>query len=84
MDPPTVLLLIIDIHSVSWSISSDPALNVPAVPSKDDGITDTSWVPDTLTLQEAMDQLLVFMNAHLAMRFGNELVVYAAMEGGKS
>ncbi|KAJ9098326.1 hypothetical protein QFC19_006450 [Naganishia cerealis] len=39
---------------------------------------------DTITLDKALNELLVFLNAHLALKWGNELMVYVAMAGGKS
>ncbi|KAJ9095731.1 hypothetical protein QFC20_006598 [Naganishia adeliensis] len=39
---------------------------------------------DPLTIDRALNELLVFLNAHLACKWGNELVVYVAMAGGRS
>lgn len=36
-----------------------------------------------LSLDRALDVLLVFVNGHLALRNGNELVLYVALQGGK-
>lgn len=38
----------------------------------------------TLSIDRALNQLLVFFNSHLAIRWANELVVYVAMSKGKS
>ncbi len=86
-DPPSVLLLIIDIHPISWAISSDPLHNVSSKSQIDpngSSATSDGTRADTLDLPAALDQLLVFLNAHLAMKWGNELVVYVAMANGKS
>jgi hypothetical protein len=39
---------------------------------------------EKLSLTDALSQVLVFLNAHLAGRWGNELVIHAAMSGGKA
>lgn len=75
MDPPTILLVILDLHPLSWAISADPSNTSTNTPSYDSG---------TLDLDTALNELLVFLNAHLAGRWGNELMVYVAMAGGKS
>lgn len=74
-DPPSVLLVILDLHPLSWAASAagDP---------EDQNGTDTER--DTITLDRALNELLVFLNAHLALKWGNELMVYVAMAGGKS
>lgn len=69
-DPPSVLLVILDLHPLSWATSADPE-------QQQNGT-------DTITLDRALNELLVFLNAHLALKWGNELMVYAAMAGGKS
>lgn len=66
-DPASVLLIILDLHPLSWAISADPAAS-----------------SDPLTIDRALNELLVFLNAHLACKWGNELVVYVAMAGGRS
>ncbi|KAJ9114771.1 hypothetical protein QFC22_005647 [Naganishia vaughanmartiniae] len=69
-DPPSILLVILDLHPLSWASSADT--------SQQTGTT------DTITLDRALNELLVFLNAHLALKWGNELMVYVAMAGGKS
>jgi hypothetical protein len=81
----SVLVAILDIHPLSWSREAQLA---QAKPTNDNGeaSTDTS-LPDTalyLSIDRALDQLLVFFNSHLAMRWGNELVLFVAMANGKS
>jgi transcription initiation factor TFIIH subunit 3 len=66
-DPPSVLLVILDLHPLSWAISADP-----------------TTTDDPLPIDRALNELLVFLNAHLACKWGNELVVYVAMAGGRS
>ena len=63
-DSPSVLLVILDLHPLSWAISADPD-------ARGEG----------MEVDRAMDELLVFLNAHLASRSGNELMVYGAMAG---
>jgi transcription initiation factor TFIIH subunit 3 len=65
-DPPSILLVILDLHPLSWAISAEPES------------------PDPLSIDRALNELLVFLNAHLASKWGNELMVYAAMQGGRS
>ncbi|KAH8089259.1 TFIIH subunit Tfb4/p34 [Filobasidium floriforme] len=82
---PSVLVAILDIHPLSWSREAQLA---QAKPTNDNGgpSTDTA-LPDTalyLSIDRALDQLLVFFNSHLAMRWGNELVLFVAMANGKS
>ncbi|KAJ9096745.1 hypothetical protein QFC21_005015 [Naganishia friedmannii] len=69
-DPPSVLLVILDLHPLSWAASADPEQQSSGM--------------DTITLDRALNELLVFLNAHLALKWGNELMVYVAMAGGKS
>lgn len=76
-DSPSILLLILDIHPLSWSLSANP-------PSKTEAPTVTSTGSSSLSFDRALNDLLVFMNSHLALKYGNELVVYIAMEGGRS
>lgn len=68
-DSPSVLLVILDLHPLSWAISADPEAQSGS---------------DVLDVDTALNELLVFLNAHLALKWGNELMVYVAMAGGKS
>jgi transcription initiation factor TFIIH subunit 3 len=76
-DPPSVLLVILDLHPLSWAASASSSGD-----PEDQNGTDTER--DTITLDRALNELLVFLNAHLALKWGNELMVYVAMAGGKS
>lgn len=66
-DPPSILLIILDLHPLSWAISADSESS-----------------SDPLSIDRALNELLVFCNAHLASKWGNELMVYVAMQGGRS
>ncbi|GAA5990475.1 hypothetical protein JCM10908_007388 [Rhodotorula pacifica] len=57
-----LLCLIIDLNPVSWSLS---ALADPTT-------------GDQLSLEQALDAVLVYANAHLALRHENEIAVFAA------
>ncbi|WVW80661.1 hypothetical protein I302_102647 [Kwoniella bestiolae CBS 10118] len=75
--PPSVLLVIIDIHPLSWSLlaSPPPLPSVPDQPAIDKAHASPMTLPDFVTI------LMVFLNAHLASRWGNEVVVYGASAG---
>jgi transcription initiation factor TFIIH subunit 3 len=99
--PPSLLLVILDIHPLSWSLlSTESPSSLPAAAS--DGtngngpsashagtsasIGDTGAlaerIPSTpLPLSEFITNLLVFLNAHLASRWGNQVVFFAAAPG---
>ena len=66
-DFPSVLLVIFDLHPLSWAISADPGTQT-----------------EPMDVEKALGELLVFLNAHLASKWGNELMVYGAMARGKS
>ncbi|WWC92533.1 uncharacterized protein L201_007492 [Kwoniella dendrophila CBS 6074] len=75
--PPSVLLVILDIHPLSWSLLSSPppAIPYPEHPAIDKAQATPMTLPDFVTL------LMVFLNAHLASRWGNEVVIYGASAG---
>ncbi|KAK6906428.1 hypothetical protein I203_100413 [Kwoniella mangroviensis CBS 8507] len=75
--PPSILLVILDIHPLSWSLlaSPPPLPSVPDQPIIDKAQATPISLPDFVTL------LMVFLNAHLASRWGNEVVVYGASAG---
>lgn len=73
---PSLLFLILDIHPLSWHLLAQP----PTQSSVDH--TSSRTPPLTsLDLSDFLNILMVFLNAHLAARWGNEVVVYAATAG---
>jgi hypothetical protein len=75
--PPSLLFLIIDLHPLSWSLLAQP----PA-PAIDDNIALVNKAPATsLPIQDFLNALTVFLNAHLASAWGNDVVVYGASAG---
>ncbi|RSH87123.1 RNA polymerase II transcription factor B subunit 4 [Saitozyma podzolica] len=84
--PPSLLLIILDLHPLSWSLLATPPAEPPGVPE----ITPSGQarligraLPTALAASEFITMLLVFLNAHLASRWGNRVVVYGAT-GGRS
>ncbi|WRT70912.1 uncharacterized protein IL334_007911 [Kwoniella shivajii] len=75
--PPSVLLVILDIHPLSWSLLSSP----PPLPpfTEHPGIDKAQATP--MSLPDFVTILMVFLNAHLASRWGNEVVIYGASAG---
>ncbi|WVO24877.1 uncharacterized protein IAS62_006257 [Cryptococcus decagattii] len=75
--PPSTLILILDTHPLSWHLLSHlpPA---PALP--DNKVLDTAKSSST-SLHQFITILIVFLNAHLASKWGNEVVVYTASAG---
>lgn len=71
-DTPSVLVAILDVHPLSWTEEAQA------------GSTPDDLKSSFLSITNALNQLLVFFNTHLAMRWGNELVLYVAMANGKS
>lgn len=54
----------LDLNPLAWSLSGQPADEDPTA--------------DSLTLQQALDQILIFCNAHLSLRHENQVAVFAA------
>ncbi|WWD20896.1 hypothetical protein CI109_105374 [Kwoniella shandongensis] len=75
--PPSVLLVIVDIHPLSWSLLASPP---PAPPFPVNHAIDLAGA-SPMTLPDFVTILMVFLNAHLASRWGNEVVVYGATAG---
>ncbi|WVQ95409.1 hypothetical protein IAU59_002506 [Kwoniella sp. CBS 9459] len=75
--PPSILLVILDIHPLSWSLLASP----PPLPPYPGHPTVDKVEASPLTLNEFATILMVFLNAHLASRWGNEVVVYGATAG---
>ena len=70
--PPSILLLILDLHPLSWSLlAQDPPPN-----EEGDKIKNAS-----ITLDGFLNVLMVFLNAVLASSGGNQVVVYGATCG---
>ncbi|KAM0754829.1 Tfb4-domain-containing protein [Meredithblackwellia eburnea MCA 4105] len=61
--PGDLLCLILDLNPVAWSLANK---------AKDED------EDDNLSLESALDQVLIFCNAHLALQHENELAVFAA------
>jgi hypothetical protein len=75
--PPSVLLLILDLHPLSWSLLSQ----LPP-PNADPGQGSSSKVPfASIRLEEFISVLMIFLNAVLASGGGNQVVVYGATSG---
>jgi len=70
--PPSLLLLIIDLHPLSWSLLSQP----PPPAEEGDKFKNAS-----IDLQGFLNVLMVFLNAVLASSGGNQVVVYGATSG---
>lgn len=75
--PPSTLILILDTHPLSWHLLSHLP---PAPPAPDNKVLDTAKSSPT-SLHQFITILIVFLNAHLASKWGNEVVVYTASAG---
>jgi transcription initiation factor TFIIH subunit 3 len=68
--PPSLLLLILDLHPLSWSLlSQTPPVGESKIPNV------------SINLNEFLNNLMVFLNAVLASSGGNQVVVYGATCG---
>ncbi|ORY85940.1 transcription factor Tfb4, partial [Leucosporidium creatinivorum] len=54
----------LDLNPLAWSLSGESSPEDPPA--------------DSLTLQQALDQILIFCNAHLSLRHENQVAVFAA------
>jgi transcription initiation factor TFIIH subunit 3 len=70
--PPSILLLILDLHPLSWSLLSQP----PPQTEEGDKIKNAS-----IDLGGFLNVLMVFLNAVMASSGGNQVVVYGATSG---
>lgn len=72
--PPALLIAVVDLHPLAWSLLSNlhPSPSSPTLGEKEKAPI------SPLTLEEFVTNLMVFLNAHLASRWGNEVVVYGA------
>ncbi|OWZ78026.1 transcription initiation factor TFIIH subunit 3 [Cryptococcus neoformans Tu401-1] len=75
--PPSTLIVILDTHPLAWHLLSRLP---PAPPLPDNKIVDNATSSPT-SLDQFMTILIVFLNAHLASKWGNEVVVYTASAG---
>ncbi|KAL1412483.1 RNA polymerase II transcription factor B subunit 4 [Vanrija albida] len=74
--PPSLLIAVVDLHPLSWSLLS----SLSPSPGPETGEKDKAPV-SPITVTEFATILMVFLNAHLASRWGNEVVVYGASAG---
>ena len=75
---PSLLLLVLDLHPLSWSLLS----SLSAAPPDPTTPAFLAKVPvSPLALTEFITNIIVFLNAHLASRWGNKVVVYGASAG---
>lgn len=76
---PSLLLVIVDLHPLSWHLLSSPPEPTPA-----NATASSSKAPlSPISITEFVTVLMVFLHAHLASRWGNQVVVYGAT-GGRS
>lgn len=75
--PPSTLILVLDTHPLSWHLLAHLP---PAPPLPDNKILDNATSSPT-SLDQFITILTVFLNAHLASKWGNEVVVYTASAG---
>lgn len=80
--PPSLLIAILDLHPLSWSLLSKlvPGSEEEAPEKAEKGEKEKAPI-GPITLQEFATILMVFLNAHMASRWGNEVVVYGALPG---
>ncbi|KAI9637162.1 TFIIH subunit Tfb4/p34 [Dioszegia hungarica] len=84
--PPSLLILILDIHPLSWSLLSsieppDPLDSPPPIAPAEHHYLLARAPIGPITLPDFLNVLLVFLNSHLASRWGNRVVVFAASAG---
>jgi transcription initiation factor TFIIH subunit 3 len=78
--PPALLIAIIDLHPLAWSLLSSLAPGPEPVHTHADKEKEKAPI-SPISLEEFVTILMVFLNAHLASRWGNEVVVYGATAG---
>lgn len=64
--PTPTLSLQLDLNPLAWHLSAQPTT------------TSTSTNSDSLSLEQALEHILIFGNAHLSLRHENQLAVFAA------
>lgn len=77
VSPPSLLIAIVDLHPLAWSLLA----NLQPPSSEANGAEKEKAPVSPITLEEFVTVLVVFLNAHLASRWGNEVVVYGATPG---
>lgn len=77
--PASLLIAIVDLHPLAWSLLA----NLKSPPdTAERGEKEKEKAPvSPITLEDFATILMVFLNAHLASRWGNEVVVYGALPG---
>jgi hypothetical protein len=70
--PPSLLLLILDLHPLSWSLLEQPP------PKTEDG---SKIANSPLDLNGFLNVLMIFLNSVLASSGSNQVVVYGATSG---
>ncbi len=82
--PPSLLIVVLDIHPISWSLLSKPS-SARQHPKPNGDTPEPNLVSKVqiapVSLSEFVTILLVFLNSHLASRWGNRVVVFAASAG---
>lgn len=82
--PPSLLLLILDLHPLSWSLlSNPPPASSTDIESHAEGSTrlQTRAKETSLKLEEFIRVLMVFVNSVLASSGSNQVVIYGATSG---
>lgn len=82
---PALLIVILDLHPLAWHLLAqppDPAFVESANETAGPVTARATIAP--LKLEEFVTVLMVFLNAHLAMKSGNRVVVFGASGRGSS
>lgn len=80
--PPSLLIVVLDIHPISWSLLAKPTQKSQSTNGEAAAPTLVTRVPTSpVSLSSFVTILLVFLNSHLASRWGNRVVVFAASAG---
>ena len=75
----SLLFVVIDLHPLSWSLLGGPP--PPAIPNEYENPAINKAPTTSLPITDFIDILTVFLNAHMASRWGNDVVVYGASAG---
>ena len=85
--PPSLLLLILDLHPLSWSLLSNPPPEQLAGETDSHGHGEgatrlqTRAAETSLRFEEFINVLMVFVNSVLASSGSNQVVIYGATSG---